>query len=100
MAVAHRGGCPFSDKAERVAAAGAVALIVINAEDQHKVPGLVYDCSIPVLIVRSRDAEALASATEISLTIEVQEQPPTEGVPPAGALEQLIEGVPSFTATE
>ena len=76
VAIAHRGVTTFCDKAKRVAAAGAIALIVINSEDEHMKPDLELDddlCQIPVLMVRSRDAGALGSVTELTLTIEVQE---------------------------
>ena len=80
VAIAHRGVSTFSDKAKRVAAAGAIALIIINSDDEHMEPGLDDGlCQIPVLMVRSRDAGALALATELTLTIEIPDQSPTEG---------------------
>ena len=88
VAVVHRGGSLFHEKAQRAASAGAVALIVINSEDEHMQPGIDGGSPIPVLLVRSRDADILASVTELTLTIEVHEQ--GEGTPAP----QLSEGVP------
>ena len=39
VAIAVRGKCSFSDKARRSAAAGAVALIVVNTDDEPFPPG-------------------------------------------------------------
>eukprot|EP01045_Picozoa_sp_COSAG04_P008513 COSAG04_NODE_473_length_13807_cov_13.893499_8_plen_117_part_00 len=70
MAFAHRGGCPFAEKVERVAAAGAVALLVVNTEDGLMEPGGVEESPIPVLMVRKSAGEALASTAEAALSLE------------------------------
>lgn len=38
VAVVHRGVCPFADKARRAVAAGAVAVVFVNATDELTVP--------------------------------------------------------------
>eukprot|EP01044_Picomonas_judraskeda_P001313 COSAG03_NODE_76_length_14245_cov_10.406122_9_plen_1576_part_00 len=73
VALTHRGGCSVRDKAERVAAAGAVALIVINTVEDMNLNRLKDDpetTMIPVLVVRASTGQALVSAIELSLTIE------------------------------
>eukprot|EP01046_Picozoa_sp_COSAG06_P001420 COSAG06_NODE_46_length_29282_cov_16.235770_4_plen_1153_part_00 len=70
VAVAHRGGCKFIEKANHAAAAGAVALVVVNTEDELMTPGHVEELSIPVLMVRKSAGEVLASAGEVALVLE------------------------------
>eukprot|EP01045_Picozoa_sp_COSAG04_P012402 COSAG04_NODE_834_length_9992_cov_54.919786_5_plen_1490_part_00 len=69
VALAHRGGVPFDEKVERTAAAGAVALIVVNTDDELLEPAGVAVFPIPVLMVRSSAGEKLASAEELALTL-------------------------------
>jgi hypothetical protein len=60
VALARRGGCPFAQKAERAAAAGAVALLVSDSEEAATpfTPGGTEDSLILVLGVPlgARDA--------------------------------------------
>eukprot|EP01045_Picozoa_sp_COSAG04_P010434 COSAG04_NODE_639_length_11692_cov_5.494480_6_plen_983_part_00 len=60
----------IAEKAERAAAAGAVALLVVNTEDKLRPPGGVEESPIPVLMVRASAGAALASAEELALTLE------------------------------
>lgn len=69
VVLAHRGGCTFLEKAERAAAAGAVALIIINSDNKLGHPGGVEASPIPVLLVRQSDGEELHSATELLLRL-------------------------------
>ncbi len=48
VAFVHRGQCQYLEKANHVAAAGAVALIVVNTEDKLEVPTLDERAPIPV----------------------------------------------------
>ena len=61
VAVVRRGGCPFLDKARRVQAAGAVAMVVVNTEDAPK--GMVDencgDITIPCICIGQADGERL-----------------------------------------
>ena len=67
VAVAHRGECTFAEKARRAAAAGAVALLVVNAEDWEFHAPVVDGVELPVLMVRQ---SAGAEAGELTLTLE------------------------------
>ena len=78
IAVAHRGCCSFDEKVARVAAAGAVALVVVNTDDELFTPGGedMDAWTIPVVGVTSSDGARLASATTATLIVA------PEGVPP------------------
>ena len=74
VALAHRGGkSKFAEKARRVAAAGAIALVVVNTEEKLITPTNVDKSTIPVLLVSNSDGETLKSATAVSLTLEGEE---------------------------
>lgn len=70
VALVDRGVVPFAEKAERAAAAGAVALIVVNTEENLFSNMGVEDSPIPVLMARKSAGEALASGAELALTVE------------------------------
>eukprot|EP01047_Picozoa_sp_COSAG01_P050130 COSAG01_NODE_5035_length_4533_cov_1.888814_2_plen_129_part_00 len=83
VAIAVRGKCSFSDKARRSAAAGAVALIVANTDDEPFPPS--GEGSIQVVLVGRSDGEQLVAditTAEVDLTIVVP-PPVPEGVPPS-----------------
>jgi hypothetical protein len=66
VALARRGGCSFAEKAERAAAAGAVALLVSDSQEATTpfVPGGTEESPIPVLGVRQSAHETLAGSAE------------------------------------
>ena len=63
MAVAKPGGCSFTQKAQRVLEAGALGLVIVNSRDT-----LVFEeeeeqeSAIPVVMIRSSDADALVAS--------------------------------------
>ena len=69
LAVAHRGGCSFQDKAERVESAGARGLVIVNNTDALLAAGATtkgYCAEIPVVTIRAKDAAALLTAADSS----------------------------------
>ena len=82
VAVASRGGCSrigaavcqFVEKARRVAAAGAVALIVVNTQDEIIVPGdpAKMGSSVPVVMISQADGLRLAKSQAVTLTVKLQ----------------------------
>jgi hypothetical protein len=75
VAVMQRGVISFTDKARKVAAAGAIALIIINTQNQAFVPdtdGLesADDITIPVVCIRQSDGAMLLKG--LPSTVHVQ----------------------------
>ena len=69
VALTYRGAVSFAEKAARVAAAGALALVVVNnmpvgLRFRPADPGNEYTGSMPVFGVSAQDGEALVSAGE------------------------------------
>ncbi len=58
IAVIRRGSCPFSDKANNAAAAGAVAVVIANNDTPGLIPS-VPGTAIPVFGVNQADGDAL-----------------------------------------
>eukprot|EP01047_Picozoa_sp_COSAG01_P099273 COSAG01_NODE_29320_length_640_cov_1.330869_1_plen_93_part_00 len=83
VAIAVHGKCSFSDKTQRLAAAGAVALIVVNTDDEPFTPR--GEGSIPVVLVGRSDGERLvADITTAGVDLTIMVPPPVpEGVPPS-----------------
>jgi hypothetical protein len=71
VAVVIRDGTPFAVTAQRVAAAGAVALIVVNHDGDaiRTADALGVGSPIPVVMVGSSDRERLTSAQAVTLTL-------------------------------
>ena len=67
MAAVHRGGCTFQEKTERLIAAGAAGVIIINSEDELFEAAATYpdgtlssySANIPVAMIKAKDAQAL-----------------------------------------
>jgi hypothetical protein len=62
MAVVYRGECSFQKKTERLIAAGAHGVIIINTDDNlFEAPPADqgYSAAIPVVMIRAKDATAL-----------------------------------------
>jgi aminopeptidase YwaD len=78
IAVAHRGRCSFDEKVARVATAGAVALVVVNTDDELFTPGGedMDAWTIPVVGVTSSDGVRLASAATATLIVAPAVVPP------------------------
>ena len=84
VAVVLRGGCSFCEKAERVQAAGAAAVVFVNTDDElfAVAPGegeeeLAASILLPIVLVRQRDgsrllAPAKSIATRPSVTIRYE----------------------------
>ena len=69
VALAHRGGCTFAEKATRVAAAGALALVVVNNKPEETSfqptdPNKEYTGSMPVFGVSAQVGAAIIGAGE------------------------------------
>ena len=65
MAVVYRGECTFQKKTERLIAAGAHGVIIINTGDDRLVPGADdkgYSAAIPVVMIKAKDATALLAS--------------------------------------
>jgi hypothetical protein len=78
VALVKRGGCSFLEKAERAAAAGALAIVVIDSASASAAafprldePGHVESSLLPVLMVQNDDGAVLASAAEVVLNLEI-----------------------------
>lgn len=71
VALTFSGAGTFVKKAERAAAAGAMALIVISSHDHLDPSGAqrVEVCAIPVLRVRQSDSVLLQAATEVKMQL-------------------------------
>ena len=74
VAVMKRGEISFTDKARKAAAAGAIALIVVNTEDHAFVPDTTpgegaEDIAIPVVCVRRSDGAALIARLPCDVTV-------------------------------
>jgi len=65
MAVAYRGGNTFLEKIERLVAAGAHGVIIINTED-ILFSDFGSSCSIPVVMIKAKDATALLESGDTS----------------------------------
>lgn len=70
VAVVVRGGCSFCEKAARVQAAGAIAIVFVNTDDElfSVAPGddeeeLAQTILLPIVLVRQCDAAALLAPT-------------------------------------
>jgi hypothetical protein len=70
MAVVYRGGCTFQKKTERLIAAGAHGVIIINTEDELFEAGSTdnpsFRSTIPVVVIKAKDAAALLASGNTS----------------------------------
>ena len=69
MVAVYRGECTFKEKTERLSAAGAAGVIIINSEDGiFEAPGADkgYSATIPVVMIRAKDAQELFSSGDSS----------------------------------
>jgi hypothetical protein len=79
VAVVRRGGCEFVDKAARVQQAGAIAMVIVNYDDEDVKAGSAEggaadSIAIPVVTVRrSVGAPLLANAAQVADTFEDQQ---------------------------
>jgi len=65
MAAVYRGECTFQEKTERLTAAGAHGIIIINNEDKlFEAPSRddSYSTKIPVVMIQAKDAQALLTS--------------------------------------
>ena len=65
MAAVYRGECTFQEKTERLIAAGAAGVIIINSEDElFEVPpsDQGYSANIPVAMIKAKDAKRLLAS--------------------------------------
>ena len=65
MAVVYRGECTFQKKTERLIAAGAHGVIIINTgDDLFEAPpaDVGYSAAIPVVMIKAKDATALLAS--------------------------------------
>ena len=72
VAIAHRGKHTFVDKAERLQAAGAVAVIFVNDSDEHfrpAAPDSGVTINIPCVCLRKSDGEQLVSKLPANISI-------------------------------
>jgi hypothetical protein len=68
VALIGRGGCRFTEKAERAQRAGAVAVVIVNNADVlFNVLGKDSDINIPVVSVTKSDAENLEDGAMASV---------------------------------
>jgi hypothetical protein len=77
MAVVYRGECTFQKKTERLIAAGAHGVIIINTEDDlfEAPPADVgYSAAIPVVMIKAKDATALLASGNSSCLGKPQQQ--------------------------
>jgi hypothetical protein len=70
VAVVHLGGCTIVEKVNNVSAAGAIALIIVNNDDEH-LAIQVESATIPVLVVRSCDGPLLERSQQATLNIDM-----------------------------
>jgi hypothetical protein len=71
VAVAQRGDCAMHEKTNRAAAAGAVAMLLVDTDNDLDTPYTEEPWPIPVLMVPASAAEALLeSQGELALTLE------------------------------
>ena len=66
IAVAKRGGNSFIEKAQRVIAAGAVGLIIVNTDDTLMKAGATASVAIPVLMIKAKDEQTLLASGDTS----------------------------------
>jgi hypothetical protein len=84
VAVVRRGGCEFVEKATRIQQAGAIALIIVNYEDEDVKAGSAEDAAaaaiaIPVVTVRQSVGEPLvAHAARVSDAFEQRSRKPSQ----------------------
>jgi len=70
IAVTYRGGCNFGDKVLNAQAAGALACLVINNENEvFQMGGIALDVEIPSLMLYEDDGAALVEAMENGVTV-------------------------------
>jgi hypothetical protein len=69
LVLCERGGNTFAEKAARVAAAGGLALLVVNTTDEGFAPGFDEPPPLPVLGVSSTEGKRLSTAKTVVLSI-------------------------------
>jgi hypothetical protein len=74
IAVAMRGNCPFSVKATQVAAAGYIALVIVNTDDNLIPPGLgAVQVDIPVVMVGKGEGQKVLQQARLSIVISEED---------------------------
>ena len=93
MAAVYRGASTFQVKAERLIAAGAHGIIIINTEDKlFKAPAADagFSASIPVVVIKAKDANALLASGNSSSLEAIPDVDCREAMVRAGAMELLL----------
>ncbi len=75
VALIRRGEIPFLEKIENAAAAGAVAVVIANSEDDEPITMSADGASVPAVLVSHGDGLLLAASETVAFAAEMGEFP-------------------------